>query len=56
MAEPLKKCVDCDGCGKVANTEDREPWTSWTRMPFIRGLVKPIPCETCKGSGKVASD
>lgn len=56
--EADRKCPACDGCGKVANTEDREPWTVWTGLPLqsagavLLGLVKPIPCEDCGGTGK----
>lgn len=52
------KCQKCDGCGKVANTEDQEPWTVWMNLPLqsagavILGIVKPITCPYCKGTGK----
>ncbi len=51
-------CRACDGCGKVADTTDQEPWTTWTSLPLhsaiavTSGLVKPITCPTCLGSGK----
>ena len=51
------KCNKCDGCGKVANTEDQEPWTFWLELPLgsaaavIMGLVRPITCPKCNGSG-----
>ncbi len=53
------KCSKCDGCGKVADTKDQEPWTAWTGLPLVSsmavivGLVKPIPCPACKGWGNV---
>ena len=53
-----EKCQACDGCGKVANTDDKEPWTVWANLPVksaaavIMGLVKPIPCDECGGTGK----
>jgi hypothetical protein len=52
------KCQRCDGCGKIANTEDGEPWTAWTSLPFssaaavVAGIVKPITCPDCGGSGQ----
>lgn len=50
-------CRKCDGCGRVANTEDEEPWTAWEQLPeqskaAIRmGLVKPMTCPSCDGVG-----
>lgn len=46
-------CQKCGGCGKVADTEDEEPWTAWTELPLqssiavLMGLVKPKPCPVC---------
>jgi DnaJ-class molecular chaperone len=51
------KCQRCDGCGKVANTSDGEPWSVWMSLPMasslgvLSGLVKPIPCPECNGTG-----
>lgn len=51
------KCQRCDGCGKIANTEEGEPWTAWAELPFpasvaVRmGLVKPVTCPACGGDG-----
>lgn len=53
------KCGRCDGCGRLANTEDREPWTAWTSLPVdsaiavVMGLVRPEPCDACGGTGEV---
>ena len=53
----MNKCKTCDGCGKVADTDDREPWTFWANLPaqsataVLMGLVKPINCPACKGTG-----
>jgi RecJ-like exonuclease len=55
-----KECTRCDGCGQIANSDDGEPWTAWTSLPAasaiaIRmGLVAPIPCPDCDGSGVTA--
>lgn len=55
--EVLAKCPKCDGCGKIADSEDGEPWTIWTDLPLkssaavLMGLVKPINCPECGGSG-----
>jgi len=52
------KCQTCDGCGRVADTEDREPWTAWTSLPLhsaaavVLGIVRPITCPKCGGSGE----
>ena len=46
-------CTRCDGCGRIADSEDGEPWTFWTSLPvssaaaMLLGLVKPIPCPKC---------
>ena len=60
MTTTLQKCETCDGCGKVANTDDQEPWTDWLALPLqsqgamVLGLVKPIPCPDCDGDGCTA--
>jgi len=51
-------CLKCRGCGQVANSEAQEAWMYWEELPpgsdaAVRmGLVKPIPCPRCGGSGK----
>lgn len=51
-------CPRCDGCGQLADSEDREPWIEWTSLPvsssfaILNGLVRPIPCDECGGSGE----
>ena len=53
------KCMKCDGCGKVADTEDQEPWSMWLDLPIrsgsavMMGLVRPMPCPACGGTGRV---
>jgi hypothetical protein len=48
-----KVCPRCEGCKQIANSEDGEPWTAWTSLPFesqvaVRmGLVRPLPCPEC---------
>lgn len=55
-----RKCGRCDGCGRVAmnsSGELMEPWTAWEELPpgsdfAVRvGLVKPVKCPDCEGSG-----
>lgn len=52
------KCMRCDGCGKIADGEEGAPWSYWQELPaqsaiaVQMGLVKPIPCPECGGSGK----
>ncbi len=55
----VRKCGRCDGCGRIANSDDGEPWKYWADLPpgadlAVRmGLVQPIPCPDCKGTGTV---
>lgn len=54
----LENCTRCDGCGRIADCETGEPWTAWQDLPpggdlAVRaGIVKPIPCPDCSGSGR----
>ena len=47
-------CHRCEGEGRVADTEDQEPWSVWENLPpgsdvSVRlGLVRPIPCPYCQ--------
>jgi len=51
------KCARCNGCGSIADSEQGEPWTYWAELPrgsnaaVVLGVVKPIPCPVCDGSG-----
>ena len=48
----------CEGCGKVADTEDQEPWTAWLELPLqsagavLLGAVTAIKCPECDGTGE----
>lgn len=48
-----EKCWKCDGEGRVANSDDQEPWSAWESLPpgsdlaVQMGLVRPIPCPEC---------
>jgi RecJ-like exonuclease len=54
-----KLCQHCDGCGQIANDDEGTPWTFWVDLPVksaaavILGLVRPIPCPKCHGTGAV---
>ncbi len=54
------ECPKCEGCGKVADTKDQEPWTAWTSLPLnssaavLLGFIKPKTCPKCNGSGLLA--
>lgn len=51
------RCGRCDGCGKIANDECGTPWSAWSGLPLrsasavLVGLVRPLPCPDCGGSG-----
>lgn len=51
-------CEKCNGCGKVANTPDQEPWSVWTSLPLhsaaavLVGIVRPTTCPECHGTGE----
>ncbi len=53
------KCVNCDGCGQIADDEAGTPWSLWTKLPvessavILSGLVRPLPCPECDGAGEV---
>lgn len=57
----MAQCTKCLGCGKVANSDDQEPWSMWEDLPeqsklAIRiGLVAPMTCPRCGGSGEEAT-
>lgn len=54
----MSKCVNCDGCGKIADDDDGAPWSMWLSLPvqssiaIQMGWVKPIDCPECGGTGK----
>ena len=56
------KCPKCDGCKQVANTDDQEPWSVWEELPaqskvaVVMGLVRPITCSKCNGTGEIEDD
>ena len=51
-------CRSCYGCGQIASGEEGAPWIMWEEMPeesklaVLMGLVGPIPCPQCDGTGK----
>lgn len=54
-----RPCLRCEGCGQVATSDGREPWTAWATLPpasslAVRlGLVRPQPCPECHGAKRV---
>lgn len=56
-----KQCSTCAGCGKVADDDEQTPWTYWTDLPMksagavLVGIVRPLTCPTCGGSGEATS-
>lgn len=58
----VPKCRKCEGDGRVADTDEQEPWSAWTSLPLqssiavLSGVVQPIPCPDCGGSGETTKD
>ncbi len=57
------QCWTCEGEGRTDGNDDiseRAPWSFWENLPpgsdlFVRlGLVKPVDCTECNGTGKAA--
>lgn len=57
-----KDCLRCNGCGQITNSSDGEAWTYWEQLPpesdiAVRmGIVKPVTCPTCGGTGKRSTE
>lgn len=55
---PPDACTRCQGCGQIANDDDKTPWWNWEALPspssmaVVLGLVRPEPCPECDGTGK----
>lgn len=58
MNEGAKPCGRCNGCKQIANDDDGTPWHHWAALnppeniAVQFGLVFPIQCPRCQGSGK----
>lgn len=54
-------CPRCRGCGQIASGDEGAPWSDWLALPLgsslavLAGIVKPISCPTCNGTGKRAA-
>lgn len=52
------RCNKCLGWKRVANDEDQTPWKHWaelappSNLAVVLGLVYPIECPRCHGSGR----
>jgi hypothetical protein len=57
---PWRKCPKCDGCGRIGTDDEGTPWTFWENLPVksaaavMLGLVRPVTCPKCNGSGAVS--
>ena len=55
-------CKRCWGGGRIADSQDGEPWAMWQELPpgsdlaAKMGIVKPIPCPQCGGTGKLPAE
>lgn len=51
-------CKRCLGWKQIADSENGESWKLWAELPVpsnlavVIGLVKPIACPRCYGSGR----
>ena len=51
-------CPKCLGCGQIASDDDESPWSLWedlkppANLAVVMGLVRPLPCPKCKGTGQ----
>jgi len=58
-SQRVQPCPTCEGCGRVADDGDQTSWSLWENIPLgssaavAHGLVKPMTCPTCGGTGKV---
>ncbi len=58
LSPPADACKRCNGCGQLANDDDQSPWWNWETLPeesklaVHMGLVRPVPCPECSGTGK----
>lgn len=61
MPDEHRPCPRCNGCGKIADGEEGAPWTFWLDLPLksavavTAGLVRPIDCPSCGGSGEIGA-
>ncbi len=57
----MSECRTCWGCGQVADDDEATPWKFWLELPVgsaaavIMGLVKPLPCPDCGGTGETTA-
>lgn len=55
--DPANWCPKCRGEGRVANSDDQEPWSVWENLPeesklaVHPGIVQPVECPVCEGNG-----
>jgi len=55
-------CTLCEGWKRVDNGDDPVSWKDWEGLPYANalairlGIVKPIRCPRCNGTGKEPND
>ena len=56
--EEVKRCERCEGCGQITSDDGGTPWIHWSNLPLssagavLLGVVKPLVCPECNGSGR----
>lgn len=61
MSDP-NNCRRCYGNGYVASSDDHDPWLIWLALPpvsdmaVVLGLITPLTCFSCLGTGKADAD